>query len=546
MSDRKSLAKPPRLAAWILERLFADREMHSTLGDMEEIFHAEVEAGGRRRARFWYWHQLLKALPHRLLAVFLLDIPMFVLSLKIMFRSMARHKLFMALTLLALTLGLTCFFLIFLYSRYESTYDSFHPDSGRIYRLILDDRPGGQRDGTPGPSSGALESSIPEVEATAQTCRGFDPIIKIGKEKFQATGLFVGEEFLRLFRFPLRRGSGRSLSEPGRVVLTEQAARRLFGREDPLGRTLDFRIRDEGCLLTVSGIVADPPANTHFQFELLISYPTARSLAGYRNLLDRSNNRFPRTYVKLRRLASARAAAENIAAFLGSGAAPGSRLRATLQPLADVHLRPDGKNADAVHSLTLLIFLSVLILVVAVINYVNLATSRSSLRRREIGIRKTVGAQRRQLIRQFLGEAVVLTAVSFALAVGALLALLPAFNRTMERNLRLEQLFRGTSGLEIVGILLLVGVVAGIYPALCLSSFQPARILKGAEARAAGSSRPRNLLLVVQFTAAVVLVVLTLFIRGQIRFIRDRDPGFDKSRIVEAWAFPPDGILAKR
>jgi len=541
-------ARPPLVVAWLFRRLFSDREIFSTSGDLEEIFLAEVESRGLSRARRWYWGQLFKAIPHRLLAVFLLDIPMFLLSLKVMVRSFRRQRLFMALSMLALTLGLTCFFLIFLYIRYESSYDSFHPDAGRIFRLMLEDPPGA-REKVPGPFAHALERDIPEIEASVQTCRGFSPIVKIGKDKLETEALFAADDFLRLFRFPLLRGREQALSEPGQVVLTERAARRFFGSEDPLGRVMDLSIRGENCRLMVSGLMADPPSNTHFVFDLLISMPTVQALPGYRKMLEFWKNRFPQTYIKLRRTAASASASGKIAAVLGRSAekaeAGRDSIRASLQPISDIHLRPDGKNPVAIRTLTLFFLLSLLILAVAVINYVNLATSRSGARRQEVGVRKTIGAGRGHLIRQFLGEAVVLTSVSFVSSLAALALLLPGFNRVMERDLRLERLFQMTGGLEVAGLLLAVGIVAGIYPALHLSSFQPARILKGSTAGRNLAVRSRNVLLVVQFAAAVVLVVLSLSIRGQVRFALTGDPGFDKRGVVEAWAFPPEGEPAK-
>jgi putative ABC transport system permease protein len=548
MSTESSSSRPPWLAAWLFRKLFPDHGMDSASGDLEEIFRALAENEGRRKARGWFWRQLLRAFPQRVLAVIFLDIPMFLGTLKIMSRSLAKNKLFTALTLFALTLGLTCFFLIFLYVRYESTYDAFHPDADRIFRLNLEDAPGAARDKVAGPAAHALEAHVPEIEASVQTCLGFNPVVKAGKEKFETAALFVGPDFFRMFNFPIRRGREQTLAEPGQVVLTERIARLLFGRQDPLGRPLDVSIRGENCRLTVAGVMADPRPDTHFDFELLISDPTTRILPGYRRLLDSWKNRFPRTYVKLRRNSSIRNAEEKMAAFLNrtaAGASSGAGLRAILQPITDIHLRPDGKNAAAIRSLRLFFLLSVLVLVVAVVNSISLSTSRSSLRRLEIGVRKTIGARRGQLIRQFLGESLVLTTGAFLLAVTSLLALLPALNKTLERNLRLDRLFSGASGLEIAAIVLLVGIAAGFAPALRLSSFPAARILKGGEAPHSTRSFSRNVLLVVQFAAAVVLVVGTLFIREQMRFLKNGNPGFDKSGIVETWAFPPNGRAAK-
>ncbi len=549
MNPRDASSRPPKFSAWVFRKLFSDRGMDTTTGDLEEVFLAEAEAGGPRRARRWYRIQLLRALPHRLLGFVFLDIPMFVISLKIMARSLKRHKAFAALSLLALTVGLACFFLIFLYARYESTYDSFHPDAGRVYRLMLEDAPGDNEREVAGPAQHALESAIEEVEATTRTCRGFDPLVKVGTAKFETAGLFVDDSFFRMFRFPLVQGREMSMSEPGQVILSERTAHNFFGDEEPFGRVLDFVIRGEACRLTVSGIVANPPANTHFVFDLLISYPTTRSLPQFKRFLEATRDRFPVTYVKIRRLASVRAAEGKIAAVLdppSGGARSGAGLRSKLQPLSDVHLRPDGKNDSAVRALRLFLALSVLVLLVAVVNHVNLATARSGLRRQEIGIRKAIGAQRRQLVRQFVGEAVVLTAAAFLAAAAVLVITLPAFGRMMERDLRPSDLLRPTGALEVAAVVLLVGLAAGFYPAFLLSSFRPSRVLKEGDRGNASSPLLRNALVVVQFAAAVALVVISLFVNGQVRFIRDRDPGFEKGGVVETWAFQQSALLIKQ
>jgi len=549
MRRMERFSRPPRFAAWMFEKLFPGREPETTAADLEELFRAESETGGPRHARRWYRIQLLKALPHRLAGFVFLDIPMFLISLKIMFRSLRRHKAFAVLSLMALTLGLACFFLIFLYTRYESSYDSFHPDADRLYRLMLEDPPGNDQRDIPGPASRVLENVIAEIEETTQTFSGFSPLVKKGTIKMETEGLFVDEGFFRLFRFPLLRGREASMSEPGRVILTARTGRRLFGDADPLGQTLDFSIRGENCRLTVAGIAADPPADTHFVFDLLISAPTTRTLPQYRRFLDALKGRFPRTYVRLRPQASPGAAAGKIAAYLdppSPAASSGPGLRASLQPLSDIHLRPNGKDDSGIRALNLFTALSVLVLIVAMVNHVNLATSRSSLRRQEIGIRKTVGARRRQLIRQFLGEAVVLTAASFLVAAVAFIAVLPAFGRMVERNFRLGDLLGRTGAFEILGVVILVGLAAGFYPAFLLSSFRPARVLKRSDSGEAPSSGVRNILVVVQFAAAVVLLVVALFVSAQMRFIRDRDPGFQKGGVVETWAFDRSGPLMKQ
>jgi putative ABC transport system permease protein len=222
-----------------------------------------------------------------------------------------------------------------------------------------------------------------------------------------------------------------------------------------------------------------------------------------------------------------------------SGSSSASSFGCNLQPITDIHLRPDNKDNRAIRALYLYLSLGIIILIIAGINYVNLSTSRSSIRMREIGIRKTIGAQRRQLIKQFIGEAITLTLISSVLALTLLQFILPVFNRLLDKSIRLNIFFQGSLWLETLGIVILVGVAAGFYPALFLSSFQPVRILKGTmpatEVMGFRPSRLRNVLVIIQFTVSVVLINIMFFIHQQVSYINTVDTGFDRSNIIEAW-----------
>jgi len=531
-------SRPPRLAEWIFRRIFPDSEIFTTLGDLEEIFLHVAEESGTHKARLWYWGQLFKALPHRLMGFFFLDIPMFALSLKIMGRSLRKNKIFSFLNIFALTLGLTCFLLIFLYMRYEFTYDAFHPDHHRLYRIRLQNSLEGDQSRFFLPLAPLLESEIPEVEHTVQVCHAFNPTVKIGQQKFKSSGKFADENILKVFRFPLRRGIDRPLAEPFAVVLTESASKRFFGPDDPMEKTLSFIIRGEPCELTITGILANPPRNTHFDFELLISFPTTQALPRFKKLREAVSYRLTATYVKLRKNTSVKNCEQKISGLLkahSSGSSSVSDFVCDLQPITDIHLRPDNNNNRAIRSLYLYLSIGIIILIIACINYVNLSTARSSIRMREIGIRKTIGAQRRQLVKQFIGEAITLTLVSFVLALTVLQFILPVFSRLLDKSIGMGIFFQGSLWLETLGIVILVGVAAGLYPALFLSSFQPVQVLKGTMP-ATGvmgfrPSRLRNVLVVIQFTVSVVLINIMLFIHQQVHYINTMDTGFDRSNI---------------
>lgn len=529
---------PPHLAERIFRRLFPDTEIFTTLGDLEEIFRNIAAEKGLRKARLWYWCQLVKALPHRLLGFFVMDIPMFALSLKIMARGLRKNKVFSFLNIFALTLGLSCFLLIFFYTRYEFTYDSFHPDHQRIYRVRQQDSQVKDQTSAAFPIAPALESQIPEIELPAQICYAFDPLVKIENQLYKSTGKFADESFLKIFHFPVRQAIDRPLAEPFAVMLTELAAARFFGSTDPMGKALSFIIRGESCELTVSGVLADLPRNTHFDFDLLISYPTTEALPKFKALMEAVSYRLTATYVKLHKNTAVQNCEKKISGILMSPC--------DLQPITDIHLRPDNKDNSAIRSLLLYLSLGVIILIIACMNYVNMATARSSMRMREIGIRKTIGAQRRQLVKQFIGEALVLTGISFTFSLVLLWFSLPVFNRLLNKDIGLSLFLRDSLWLETLGIVFLVGISSGAYPALVLSSFKPVRILKGM-AHVSGMtgfrpSRLRNILVVLQFTVSVVLICVMLFIHQQVRYIETMNTGFDRSRIIEAWV--PDNAVA--
>jgi len=533
---------PPRFAERIFRVLFPDGGIFTTLGDLEEIFRNIAHEKGPRRARIWYWRQLFKAVPHRIAGFFCMDIPLFVLSLRIMARSLRKNKVFSFLNIFALTLGLSCFLLIYIYARYEFTYDSFHPGHRNIYRVRLQSSQENERPSPGFPLAPLLQSQVPDIALAAQFCNAFDPLIKIDGRLFESAGKFADDNFLKIFHFPFIRAIDSPLLKPFAVILTESSVERFFGSDDPMGKTMSFNIRGEPCEVTVTGILADPPRNTHFDFDLLISFSTTEALPRFLGLREAVSYGLTANYIKLHEETSVEDCAEKISGLLRSHspeAASETGIGCDLQPITDIHLRPDNKDSSAVRSLTLYLTLGLIILVIACINYVNLATARSVIRMREIGIRKTIGAQRRQLMRQFIGEALFFTGISFFLSFVFLGFALPVFNRLLNKDIGLNLFFEGSLWLETLGIITIVGIASGIYPAVFLSSFKPVRILKGTvpspEMIGFRPSRLRNALVVLQFTVSIVLICVMLFIQQQVHYIRTMDTGFDRNNIVEVF-----------
>ena len=467
--------------------------------------------------------------------------------LKIAYRTLLRQKGYAAINVVGLAVGLACFILIGLFVRFELSYDRFHEKADRIYRIAKED-PGTDYLGTnrfavtPAPLVPALMDAFPEVEHAVQ----IDPVeVLLGWEgnRFYEEGLYATEHFFDVFSFELLQGDPQTaLVEPNAILLTASLARKYFGEADPVGQTLtSVRGSDEGTL-TVAGIVADPPPNSHVTFDYLLSMVTSDE---YRDLLaagewDSSNYR---TYVSLRPdydLAAFEAklvalARDRLGGLHYYQENPDRISVYFPQALTDIHLRSRlnfelGSGGD-VRYVYLFSAIGLLILLIACVNYMNLATARSATRAKEVGVRKVVGAHRAQLAGQFLGEAVILSALALGLAVILADAMLPAFNALTAREMTLGWAEQPGFWFAVVGIGLGVGLLSGSYPAFVLSGFKPAGVMKGV-LRRKGRATPRNVLVVVQFAITTALVVGTLAIHQQLRYVQTSDTGMDRDHVV--------------
>jgi putative ABC transport system permease protein len=466
-------------------------------------------------------------------------------------RGLRRQRGYAALNVLGLAVGLACCGLILLYVEHERSYDRFHADAARIYR-VAEDRPtaGGvsARADAPAPLAALLRADVPAVEeavrlyhAPGLVAADAGPAAGRAPVRFQEERLFYADSaFFGLFSFPLLRGDpATALDAPRSVVLTRTTAARYFGAAEPLGQTLTLRTADGAHAFTVTGLAEDAPANSHLAFDLLVSFATLEeTMPWYDNWWHPPMH----TYVRLAPARDPDAAAAGLAAALpglvarraGDGA-PASRYH--LQRLTDLHLRShrEGELAPNGHAayVTLFTVAALVVLLIACINFMNLATARAASRAREVGVRKAVGARRGQLVRQFLVEAVLLTALAAVLAVGLAAAALPTFNAVAGTRLALDLLGRPGALAGLVGLVLGVGVLAGSYPAAYLSGFRPVRVLKGvaSDGRSA-AARLRRGLTVVQFALSVALLVGALTIHRQLGYVRDEHLGFDKAHVV--------------
>lgn len=460
-------------------------------------------------------------------------------------RAFRKHKLYSLLNVFGLSLGLVVVLLVALFVRYEFSFDRFHERADRTYRVVQEQPRniylGSNRFAvTPAPLERAIADELPYVESVTQVNDVRAMVTTDDGPGVYEAGIYATPTFFDVFDFELLQGDPASvLAEPGSIVITPDLADRVFGTQDVVGKTFDLVPYFDRSTVTVTGVVAPPPANSHFGFSYVATYAGnenyqnggwgSSSYMTYAVLSDGvDGERFEADVQKI----VSREMGE--LSWIKEGTTPMPRFY--LEPLTSIHLRSHinfdiADNGD-IRYVYLLLFAAAIIILTACINYMNLATARAAVRAREVGVRKVSGADRSQLVRQFLGESVLMAFVAVALAVAAASLLLPAFSNLVERDIPRSLLFSVPFLVTVPLAALLVGVIAGSYPAFFLSRMVPAKVLKASGTMGGSRSRLRNALVVVQFAVGVVFVVGTVVIHRQIDYIRSYDTGMDRERVA--------------
>jgi len=450
---------------------------------------------------------------------------------RIALRNSRHHWVFTLINVTGLGIGLACCLLIGLYVQNEMSYDRYHENAGRIFRVGSELSSDGQTHltaRTPLPLAGALEHEIPEVESAVRFHRD-SPVVRHGSVLFREERFYYADpSVFSIFSFPFIEGDPTTaLTAPNSIVLTEDAARKYFGDKDALGEALTVG----GTEMKVTAVIRNVRPNSQFVFDFLASYATLRSNNPRQWLAW--DNFVTSTYVLVRSGVSVREIQSKLDAFRARHFSPGDGVSGlVLHPLTDLHLwsRLPGELGQGGSGTTLIVFSGVafFILLIACINFINLFVARASNRMREIGVRKVLGAFRRNLIGQFLVESVVLVSMALGLAVVAVELALPELNLFLGREIPSP----GAGFLlPLVGIGLMVGLATGLYPALLLSSFKPLAILKGSDA---GHAKPRfqSILVIGQFAISAALIASSLIVANQMNFVETRDLGFKKDHVI--------------
>jgi len=475
-------------------------------------------------------------------------------------RNLARHKLYSFINIAGLAVGLACAILIMLFVRDELSYDKWIPGAENLWRLEVTYHVPGRSDPiitaqTPMPIPAAMRDQIPEVRSAARLVRE-SMTLTAGDRQFSENVGVVDPNFLQMIALPLVEGDPHTvLQRPENLVISQSAARKYFGDADPVGKTLttgrggcngDTVCANQMVVLKVVGVMADLPHNTQLDFDFLLpntsladridqqqkkNWLSNSNTFGYLTLAPGSDP--ARVIAKLKPILDR---SIDISAFTNVKI-PGSQLvEAKLTPFLDAHLTTDRyfgmKPPGSWTTLYGMGVIGVLILLVACFNFMNLATARATMRAREISLRKCMGAARRQVIVQFMGEAVLMALLALTAALALVEVLLPAYSRFMGRPLELHYLTDWPMTLAIVGIGVLAGLLSGFYPALVLSGFRPALTLRANTSSQGGSGRLRSGLVILQFAVSIGLGIGALVVFQQIQFARDIDLGFRRDNIV--------------
>jgi putative ABC transport system permease protein len=473
-------------------------------------------------------------------------------------RSLLRSKGFSGLNIAGLAVGLAVCFLILLFVRVETSYDAYHPNVDRLYRIqrawLDSDGSIGSEFATLAPSFVPfLRNDFPEIERAARIWGPGDMVLKVGDKSFTEERLFFAEpEIFDILKLPLLQGDpATALGGVGGLVLSRSMAKKYFGDEDPMGRSLVLpAINNLG--LMVTGVMKDVPFNTHLHIDFLASYASLAGLQGSgdddyffgtRNFSDNVTG----VYVRLAEGTRLRDVLARIPAFLDKSLPPETDEQGRLvktsssqtlhfQKVKDIHLyshtRFEYEPGGDIRTVRLFTAIALFILAIACINFVNLSTARGARRAKEVGLRKVVGAARRTLAFQFLGESLMITLVALLLAVGFMALALPAFGAFVGYPFRVGQLFSGPGPAIFLGGLLVTALAAGTYPALYLASFRPSAILRGELTQGKRGTGLRKALVVFQFSISIALIFSVTVISRQTRYVRTADLGYDRDNII--------------
>ncbi len=452
-------------------------------------------------------------------------------------RNLFKNAVYSVINITGLAIGLVCSILILLWVADELSYDRFIPKNDRLYQVWVnadfDSKTNSWRS-VPLPTYEAMKTADHNIVNTVVCDWGFEHLLTVGEKGIYKRGYYVSEEFLEMFEFPLVQGDAASvLDDPSSIVISQSTAIALFGNEDPINKVIRIDNSDD---LKVSGVIEDVPGNSSFEFDILIPWKYRERVNDWvRDNKDNWGNYSFQVFIELNDAKNEKVVEDNVKELLKENGQDDIERAFFLYPMTRWRLYSTFENGKEkggmIEYVQLFTVIAIAILIVACINFMNLATARSERRAKEVGIRKAVGSKRTELIFQFMGESILITMIAFIIALLLVFGTLPLYNQLVDKELFIDFTDPMTWWFSLA-IITFTGLLSGSYPAFYLSSFRPAATLKGKISVGKNASLPRRILVVLQFGVAMVLMAGTVVIYQQIGMARERDLGYSQERLI--------------
>jgi putative ABC transport system permease protein len=526
----------PSLPSWVersLKHFYDGEELQEKLGDFEEIYWGKIGKSGKTRRTLWCLIQIIRMVVSSLELSFYWSFGMFKNYVMIAWRNLRRQKVYSLITVSGLALGIAAFLLIAVWVLHELSFDRFHENASSIFQVFEKRHfPDQVRHSfrTPGPLSEQLKEHFPEIRESARVAMTGERVMRCSDKIFYEDQIItVDPEFFSMFSFPFIEGDKETaLRSPDSMVISERFVRKYFGRENPIGKviTMDNRLD-----FRVTGVIKNVPANSHLKFDMVVPFEVVEKLGWKTDAWDFS---MALTYILLQKSTDYRSFEQKIASFVKNYDKETNR-ELFLKPLTRIHLYSNYDNPESqgrIQYVYVFALVGSLILIIACINFMNLATARSEYRSKEIGMRKVIGAGKTQIVRQFLMEAVFIALLSLLLAPLLIKLVLPGFNEVTGETFTLASFANLRMILLILGVTLMTGILSGSYPALFLSSIQPVKVFYRHIQPGFKSSLMRKVLVLFQMSISLVLLIISVIIFSQIDYLKNKDLGFDKEHVI--------------
>jgi len=459
---------------------------------------------------------------------------------KIAIRSLLKNSVYSFINITGLSIGIACSVLILLWVADEYSYDRFHKNYNSIYKLYQSQQWAqgiGTGNSMPYPMKETIKDKSSQIKHVVMTNWGEGNMLQAGDKRLNKLGLSASEDFFKVFGFEMVKGDpNTALSDPSSIVITESTAKAFFEEADPINQLIKV---DNGKELKVTGVIRDVPKQSSFNFEYVLPfayYEATQSWVRYSK--DNWNNNSFQMYVQLQPDATEADVNNSIKDIIKDNNQKAPTAKLFLHPMSKWRLWSNFENGinsgGMIEYVRLFTAIAIFVLVIACINFMNLATARSESRAREVGIRKSVGSRRKELIFQFLSESVMITFISSVLAIVLVELVLPAYNILVNKSISIDYSNPWLWSIA-AGWILVIGIFAGSYPAFYLSSFQPVKVLKGKVNVGKGATTPRKVLVTLQFGFSIFLIIGTIVIYQQIMHVKNRDMGYDRENLMQIW-----------